>query len=60
MKRVLMKFAVCVDKGDEFCRFEVLEENGDRLLVREISACSTMMIRPTYVYLRRDLVEVDK
>lgn len=47
-----VRFTEVVDPGDERCEFDVIEDNGDRVLVRLV--CD-LPIRPVNVYLRNQL-----
>ena len=49
-----VRFAEILDPGDDECEFEVIEDNGDRLLIRMI--CD-LPIRPVMTVLRRDVQE---
>jgi hypothetical protein len=49
----LVRFAEVLEPGDDLARFVVVEDNGDRLIIRLV--CN-MSIPPTSVVLRSDLV----
>jgi hypothetical protein len=51
-----VRFAQILDPGDDLCRFEVLEDNGDRVLIRLV--CD-LPIRPVKVVLKADLCKAD-
>jgi hypothetical protein len=48
----LVRFREVLDPGDELCLFEVIEDNGDRLMIRLV--CD-LPIRPVKVVLRTDM-----
>jgi hypothetical protein len=48
----LVRFCEIVDPGDESARFEVIEDNGDRLIVRLL--CD-LPIPPTQLVRRSDV-----
>lgn len=55
----IYKFKDLKDDGDALCLFAVIEDRGPRVLVAEVSGqFNTWPIKPTFVYLKSDLVEV--
>jgi len=58
-KNPVYRFKKEIDAGDLDCRFEVLEDRGDRVLVQEI-AVSQGPVYPTYIYPKSSLVRIPK
>jgi hypothetical protein len=60
VKGTLYKFKEAVEPGDEGLRFEILEDRGDRVLVRETTINDMKGIEPTFVYKMEDLIPVEE
>lgn len=56
MKRY--KFAEPLEEKDEHLVFEVLQERGDRVLVRELTMFNDCTYPPVFVYFKSELVEI--
>lgn len=52
-----VRFRQVLDPGDELCLFDVIEDNGDRVMIRLI--CD-LYIRPVSVVLRSQLRRADR
>ena len=59
-KNSMLKFKNPYDQdiNEAKCRFEVIEDRGTDILVRELAVCKDMNIKPTYQYKKEDLVAV--
>ena len=57
MVKKLWMFKNTVEKDDELCRFVMLEDKADRALYKEINVSKNFPIKPTYTYLKKDLIE---
>jgi hypothetical protein len=58
----LYKFKDVVEEGDANCLFGLIEDNGDRVLVYDANykTKNNFEIIPTFVYLKNELVEVER
>jgi len=45
------------EMNEAACRFEIIEDRGEDIFVREVEVCKHMNIKPTYQYKKTDLVE---
>lgn len=55
MSTMLLKFKKPFP-DEHKCRFIVIEDREDELLVQEISVCADLTIKPTYVYKKTELI----
>ena len=55
LQGTIVRFTNILEDGDEDVRFEVLEDRGDRILVREYREVWLGLIIPTFLYPSHEL-----
>lgn len=53
----LWKYREIIDEGDTENRFEIIEDNGDRVVIRSTVFCVDFLIRPIKTVLKSEIVE---
>lgn len=54
------KFRNPQNKDKETVEYHLLEDRGDRALFEPLNYCQSWVVRPTQVFMKADMIEVDE